>query len=264
MNRNGALVALGIAAVTGLVFGLYPDLDLKITALFFDSSPQERWLGATAWEWPIRNGARWVITAIAASAFVAVAAKLLFPRQPLWLPGRAAVLMIATLALGPGLLTNTILKDHWGRPRPLEVTAFDGEDRLDFKAWWDPRGACPKNCSFVAGEPSGAFWTLAPAVLLPPPWRAVATAAALVFGAGLGALRIAAGGHFFSDVVFAGVFTFLLIWLFHGLLYRWRPTRISDQAVERALEMIAAPFHRFFTWIAERIVRGAGTSNPPP
>jgi membrane-associated phospholipid phosphatase len=47
---------------------------------------------------------------------------------------------------------------------------------------------------------------------------------------------MAAGAHFFTDVVFAGVFSFLVIWLVHGWLYRWPRTRISDEAVERALE----------------------------
>ena len=41
-------------------------------------------------------------------------------------------------------------------------------------------------------------------------WR---SAAALVFGAAVGVLRMAAGAHFFTDVVFAGVFAFLVIWL---------------------------------------------------
>ena len=50
---------------------------------------------------------------------------------------------------------------------------------------------------------------------------------------------MAGGGHFFSDVVFAGVLTFLVIWLVHGLLYRWRATRITDRAIERALEFVA-------------------------
>jgi len=49
----------------------------------------------------------------------------------------------------------------------------------------------------VAGEPSSAFWTLAPAALLPPPWRIAGYGAALAFGAGIGLLRMAAGGHFF-------------------------------------------------------------------
>jgi lipid A 4'-phosphatase len=158
------------------------------------------------------------------------------------IPGRAAVLMIATLALAPGVVANVVLKQHWGRPRPIDIVEFGGDQH--FVPWWDPRGDCPDNCSFVAGEPSGAFWTLAPAALVPPAWRVVATAAALTFGTVIGLVRIAAGGHFFTDVVFSGVFTFLIIWLAHGLIYRWSATRISDRAVERALERLALPLRR--------------------
>ncbi len=103
---------------------------------------------------------------------------------------------MATLALGPGLVTNLIFKDHWGRARPIDVQQFGGTER--FTPWWDPRGDCPNNCSFIAGEPSGAFWTLAPAALAPPELRAVAYGAALAFGVGVGVLRMAAGGAFFQ------------------------------------------------------------------
>jgi membrane-associated phospholipid phosphatase len=114
--------------------------------------------------------------------------------------------------------------------RPVDVTQFGGTDR--FTPWWDPRGPCTENCSFIAGEPSGAFWTLAPAALAPPQWRLLTYGAALAFGAFIGGLRIAVGGHFFTDVVFAGVFMFLLAWVVHGLIYRWRPTRLTDKAIE--------------------------------
>jgi membrane-associated PAP2 superfamily phosphatase len=143
---------------------------------------------------------------------------------------RAALFLIATLALGPGVLTNLILKDHWGRPRPIDVQQFGGEYR--FEPWWNPHGDCPNNCSFVAGEPSGAFWTLAPAALTPPPLQAVAYGAALAFGVALGAFRMAAGAHFFSDVVFAGVLMYLVIWATHGLIYRWSATRLDEKALE--------------------------------
>ena len=58
----------------------------------------------------------------------------------------------------------------------------------------------------------GAFWTLAPATVASAGLAGLAYGAALVFGAAVGALRLAFGAHFFSDIVFAGVFTFLLIW----------------------------------------------------
>jgi len=241
MNRTGLLIALAVAAAIGLLFGIYPGLDLDIERPFYDPA----WAsvgGFWAQYDPVLNWARdlarLISALLVAPAALAVAGKLLTPRRRMLIPGRAAVLLIATLALGPGLLSNGVLKHYWGRPRPIDVSDFAGDMR--FVPWWDPRGDCPSNCSFVAGEPSGAFWTLAPAALVPPPWRAVATAAALAFGAGVGLLRMAGGGHFPTDVVFAGLFTFLIIWVAHGLLFRW-PTRLSDSAVERVLEKLARP-----------------------
>jgi lipid A 4'-phosphatase len=218
MNNTGLLIALAVAVVAGLVFGLYPQLDLALVAPFYD--PATGWLvGGRGWML-VRSTASWIIALIVAPAGITLLVSLVRPHKPTLMPTRAALVMALTLALGPGLLANTILKDNWGRPRPIEVTEFGGP--LKFMPWWDPRGACPKNCSFVAGEPSGAFWTLAPAALAPPQWRALAYGAALAFGTAIGLLRAAAGGHFISDVVFAGVFMFLLIWIVHGLYYRWR------------------------------------------
>ena len=102
--------------------------------------------------------------------------------------------LIATLALAPGIVTNVVLKDYWPRSRPIDVPQFNGEER--FTAWWDPHGGCAKNCSFVGGEASGAFWTLAPAAVTSLAWRPVAYCAALVFGASVGVLRMAFGRIF--------------------------------------------------------------------
>jgi membrane-associated phospholipid phosphatase len=79
---------------------------------------------------------------------------------------------------------------------------------------------------------------LAPAALAPPPWRPLAYGAALAFGAGIGLLRIGSGAHFFTDVVFAGVFMFLVVWTLHGLIYRWRATRLGDRAIDRRLGQV--------------------------
>jgi hypothetical protein len=74
---------------------------------------------------------------------------------------------------------------------------------------------------------------------------------------------MAGGGHFFSDVAFAGVITFLIIWLMHGWLYRWRATRTTDAAVERTLESLTTPVHRALAWLAARtraLVRRGGAN----
>jgi membrane-associated PAP2 superfamily phosphatase len=233
MNRTGLAIALAVAVVVGVLFGVYPRLDIDISAFFYDRQANLFDVNAQPWVMHARDAARLLITLIFAPSLLAMIGKLIMPKARMLIGGRAALFLVLTMALGPGILTNVILKDHWGRTRPIDVAEFGGAGR--FTAWWDPRGDCPDNCSFVAGEAAGAFWTLAPAALAPPQWRALAYGGALVFGVAISVLRIGAGGHFFTDVVFAGVFIFLLIWATHGLLFRWPATRPTDAAVERPL-----------------------------
>jgi membrane-associated PAP2 superfamily phosphatase len=233
MNRTGLAIALTVAVVVGVLFGIYSRLDIDISAHFYNRQINLFYANVQPWVMHSRDAARWLTALLVAPACLALIGKLVLPRLRMLISGRAALFLVMTLALGPGVLANLILKDHWGRARPIDITELGGSYR--FTAWWDPRGDCPDNCSFIAGEPSGAFWTLAPAALVPPQWRLAAYGGALVFGAAVGLLRIAGGGHFFTDVVFAGVFMFLLIWAAHGLIFRWR-TRLGETSVERLLE----------------------------
>jgi membrane-associated PAP2 superfamily phosphatase len=244
MNRTGLLIALGVAVVTGLVFGLYPDLDLRIAQIFYPYMVGNDAFALRFYP-PVmiaRDAGLWVATLIIIPVLAALAIKLIFPKRKLLVPGRAILFLTLTLALGPGLLVNVVLKDHWGRPRPIDVAQFGGSEH--FVAWWDPRGDCPANCAFVSGDVSGAVWTIAPAMLMPPPWRTLCVAAALTLGIGMAAVRMMAGAHFASDVLFAGVFTFLTIWIAHGLIYRWPRTRLADEAVENGIETFAKARYR--------------------
>jgi lipid A 4'-phosphatase len=270
MNRTGLLVALAIAVATGAAFAAFPDLDLAITGLFFE--PKGRGFLLTnymfyeghLWLLRLRDVAMWMVTALALAPVAAVIVKLLRPTKPMLMSPRAVVFLLGTLALAPGVLANTVLKQHWARPRPIEVREFYGKDQ--FMPWWDPRGACDQNCSFISGESAGAFWTLASAALAPPQLRPVAYAAALAFGTAVGTMRIAVGGHFFTDVVFAGAFTFLIIWVAHGLLFRWPLPLPSDRTIERGIERLVLPVHAglgaAFAWMgsaARRLAQRSGS-----
>jgi membrane-associated phospholipid phosphatase len=123
------------------------------------------------------------------------------------------------------------------------VTQFNGDST--FVPWWDPRGGCGRNCSFFSGEGATAFWTYAPAALMPPAWRPLAYVGATLFGVITSGLRMAFGGHFFTDVAAAGLVTFLVIWLAHGIIYRWRSTRMTDAGIDAALTRFAWPGYAF-------------------
>src|SRR5712664_2838712 len=242
MNRSGLIIALGLALVVGLLFGIYPELDIKLAALFYDA-PTRLFPLKLDWRAGVaRDGAMWIAWGLALPAIAALAVKLVRPDRPLLISGRAIIFLLVTLMLAAGVLTNLTFKSYWGRPRPVVVTQFGGPEQ--FVPWWDPRGGCDRNCSFFSGEGATAFWTYAPAALTPPAWRPPAYVAATLFGVITSVLRMAFGGHFFTDVAAAGLVTFLVVWLAHGYIYRWRRTRLTDESIDAALTRFAWPGYR--------------------
>jgi len=242
MNRTGLFIALGLVVVIGLLFGIFPELDLKLAALFYDPATQSFPLKRDSLAAFVRDGAMWIAWALALPALVAIIAKLVRPDRSMLIPGRAAVFLLVTITLSAGVLTNLTFKSYWGRPRPVVVTQFNGDQ--EFVPYWDPRGGCGRNCSFFSGEGATAFWTYAPAALTPPAWRPLAYAAATLFGVTTSVLRMAFGGHFFTDVAAAGLVSFLVIWLAYAFIYRWPSTRMTDAQVEAGLARLAAPWSR--------------------
>jgi membrane-associated PAP2 superfamily phosphatase len=242
MTRWGIHIALGIALAGGLLFGLLPEADVRFSALFHDGARGRFPVAELAWAGITRDALQALPWLIAAPAAIALLVKLAWPSRKLMLSGRAIVLLLATFLIVPGLIANGVFKTHWNRPRPNETVQFGGT--IPFVAWWDPRGECRENCSFFSGEAAAAFWTYAPAALTPPPLRPLAFAAATALGLGTGLMRVAFGRHFLSDVIAAGVVTYIVIWLMHGYLYRWPRTRWREDAVEQGLTRLAMPAHR--------------------
>ncbi|AEI35248.1 phosphatidic acid phosphatase PAP2 superfamily protein [Francisella salina] len=133
---------------------------------------------------------------------------------------RKAIFFVAVcLWIGPGLVVNYVFKDHWGRPRPVMVQEFSG-DKV-FQPPFVISSQCDKNCSFVCGDASMGFWIFAFMPLVATRRKkAIVFTAAILAGGGLGLMRIAQGGHFFSDVVFCGVFVYICTWIVYAIMYR--------------------------------------------
>jgi lipid A 4'-phosphatase len=204
LDRPLVLTLLATLATVAL-FAAAPGLDLAAAALFHDGS---RFIGRTR----AGEAARMVFYVL---PFLVLAGAV-----ALWLAGRmgrarprvsgaAALWLVLTMAAGPGLLVNLILKEHSHRPRPGHVAEFGGVATFRPIGRFD--GACAKNCSFVSGEAAAAAWTLAPALLTPPPVRAGWVAASMILAGATGLLRMSFGGHFLSDVVLGVLFTVLIV-----------------------------------------------------
>ena len=130
-------------------------------------------------------------------------------RPSLLLIRRQALFIAMLLIIGPGILVNSIFKDHWGRPRPVRVDIFGGN--LSFHQPWQP-GPASKNASFPAGHPSAAFYISAPYFVMREKKRRNALLwlwAGILFGVIMGIARIIQGGHFVTDVIWSAGFVYL-------------------------------------------------------
>ena len=206
MNRTGLFIALALALVIGLLFGIYPELDLKLAALFYDAATKSFPLKLNALAAFARDAAMWIAWAFALPAIAALVVKLVRPDRPMLVSGRAVDLPAGDAAALRRRPHQSHLQELLG---PAAAGGGDASSTAPqkFVPWWDPRGTCGRNCSFFSGEGATAFWTYAPAALTPPAWRPLAYAAATLFGIVTSGLRMAFGGHFFTDVAAAGLVT---------------------------------------------------------
>ena len=108
----------------------------------------------------------------------------------IWVSGTVTILLVV----------NVVLKNMWGRARPNDVSYFNGFQ--DFTPWYKISNACASNCSFVSGDSSVGFLLV---VFYFITKKNVYLYLGLVLGSLLGFIRIAAGGHFFSDIIFSQI-----------------------------------------------------------
>lgn len=196
-----------VAAVAAGVFLAFPQLDLAVTRAFYE--PHHAFYGTTFFGRSLRAVLRLASYAIFAAFVLAYISARLYERKRLVPSGRNLAFLALTLALGPGLLVNGLIKEHSHRPRPFQTSEFGGQWR--FRPFGHFDGQCVTDCSFVSGETSSAAWSLAPALLTPPPWRAAVIGASLLFTLVMGIERVAYGGHYLSDVTFAALLNWFLV-----------------------------------------------------
>ena len=205
-------VVAALILVAGAAFSVFPSVDLAFSSLFF--RPGEGFpVRSMAWVEAFRNGVWDVVDGMFFVALGGMLATAALKRKLLGQGARQWSYIVLLYALAPILMANGIFKAHWGRARPFDVVNFGGLH--EFTPFWLPTDQCASNCSFVSGEVSGTT-TLALAMLVLGPglarfigargqgiWSGVAILLPFV----VAAQRLASGGHFLSDVVFAALFT---------------------------------------------------------
>jgi lipid A 4'-phosphatase len=189
-------IALLLNVISSILLIIYSQVDIQISSLFY-SAEQGFYLKDSWWVRLLYNSVPILLKTIVFGVIGLYIVNKIFKTKLLKVNGRITLYLLIALIVGPGLIVNSLFKDHFGRARPFTVTEFGG-DRI-FTPAFVITDQCEKNCSFSSGHAAGAFFVLALAFLMKKRrewWIALAT----VYGFGVGVARIAAGGHFFSDV----------------------------------------------------------------
>ena len=204
------LLAAFVAA--SALFALWPDLDLAASRALLDADGHFV-LDGNRWIYLMNDIITWLSRVAALGLLVATGLALAPPagRWRAWCRARRAALvfLLLSLALGPGLLVNTLLKEHSGRARPVTTVPFGGTRQ--FTGAWAPADQCARNCAFVSGHAAVSAWPVAGAFIARGRRaRRAWLAAGLLAGLAVGLGRMATGSHFLSDVVLAVLMVYLV------------------------------------------------------
>lgn len=238
-NRRITFALLSGAMVVGIIFGIFPELDLQISSIFYDSQQGTFPAASSSFLNAVRSEGILIVNALALCLVTILITNRFLSRASQLLPSRHALFLLAIYILGPGLLVNGIAKSVSHRPRPYSVTQFNGPNK--FVAWWDRSGTCKKNCSFSSGEASSAAWIIVAATVLPTPHKIIAVTLSIIIAGALSFLRLSFGGHFMSDVLF-GILTTLIVAcvtypLFFGALQKNKRELIEVASSKAALAL---------------------------
>lgn len=229
MNRTLLPWTLPLA-ILAIAIGISPFVDMPIERLFYNSETHSfinntytdiiaGSCGKRQWlcDWG-------VFPAQAAGVSALIALMLSYLRKD-WKPWRKpALMLVLTMAIGAGFITHTLLKDHWGRPRPKQVIEFGGKQ--EFRTPYQPNftDQPEPSKSFPCGHCTMGFFFFAFMFLGKRLNNSLffygGLTLAITLGTALSITRMMQGGHFLSDTITSGVIMWLTAltcdWLIFG------------------------------------------------
>ncbi len=204
-----------IMAITAILFNRY-DWDLRVQSYYY----QDGWHQSDLWwvQLLYRHGNIPAIIVSAGALLLLI--KSYFKKSGLVKYHKIAIFLSLAMVLGPGIIVNSIFKDNWGRPRPRDLEIYGGRYSYEAPLTMDRES---DGKSFPCGHATMGFYFFAPAFglgLKKRYWYYLLSIFAALYGSWIGWGRIIQGGHFLSDVIFAGAMVYLSTW---GL---WRVMRM--------------------------------------
>ena len=199
-----------------LFFILFPKFDIFFSKLFFfeEKFISDKYVFIRS----LRSFLKDSMIVISIVSFLLIMVNFFFKKKkkPILKPRTRLILIgfIVGPVIGCGLIANFYFKDNWGRARPINIQEFGGE-----KIYTQPfiiSDQCERNCSWISGEASAAFSFIAGTIIIKSPIFFLLN---IFFGIIVSFCRIAMGGHFLSDNIFAMIFMIYLAIIYKYLVF---------------------------------------------
>lgn len=225
-QRQEVRAWLGLTLTAIGIYLIWPELDLWVAQLFYVPGlgfVADHWAWVPVWHMSVPWAGRLMVV----TGLLTLATRR--PRLSVAQRRKVASLMVCML-LGLWLVMHVGFKDHWGRARPNEITAFGFTHA--YTSPLTPSSACDNNCSFMSGHAGTGFaliaWGALASTRTRRRWLTIGWAAGLT----LGLVRMGQGGHFLGDVLFGGLLLWACAWLTRWVYVRWRGQRIFSTTIK--------------------------------
>ncbi len=207
---------LAAFVVSGIIFKIYPQIDIYVADFFYDEE-KGFYLSRHPFSMFVYHGVHYLTYALSVVYILSLIYLSITKKTFFGVGAKSFAFLTLALGLGPGVVSNLILKNNVGRPRPDAIIEFNGVH--EFVGPFTFSNACDTNCSFVSGHASLGFYLMVFGLLATGLARTRMLAVGFIFGIIIGGVRVVQGRHFFTDVVFAFFFVYTTMTLIHALMY---------------------------------------------
>ena len=199
--------------VASASFILFPQIDIYVSNLFYDG--KSFFSNGTILEEIFYYSVKPLLFTLTLGVFFIYLFNKIKKRNILNINAKVLLYILLVVGIAPGLIVNATFKENWERARPSQIILYGGNKEFTPAFVMSDQGGY----SFSSGHAAAAF-SLFGFALLAVKRRTFWIWMSLSYGLLVSVARVAAGGHFFSDVITSFFIVYIFTQFFYSLILK--------------------------------------------